>query len=268
MNESLAGCISTVVSALPIDLVEKLANILFEMDNCNRDLIRLKLKAATTPIFQKQVDYLLDAWQNNFSNIGPESIGWSLLSAAEMKAKANKDLQLEVVWTGPESQVIPMRRSDQVLVQLIQSAHEKLWIVSFAIYKAQTIMDALAHAIKNKVSVNILIELEHESRGRLSHDAFQVLDDEVKKGARIYFWPFENRPCGPNGSPGVVHAKCAVADGKSLLISSANLTNYALDLNMEMGLLVQGGDTPSKVERHFEALVSEKVIRLYSLMDL
>jgi len=40
---------------------------------------------------------------------------------------------------------------------------------------------------------------------------------------------------------GSLHVKCAVADASVALISSANLTDYTMSLNMELGVLVKGG---------------------------
>jgi phosphatidylserine/phosphatidylglycerophosphate/cardiolipin synthase-like enzyme len=267
MTEILTDLINKLASELPIDVIEKMARILIESENKDCGFLQLKLKTVMAPVFRPHVDQLIEICQKYSPELNPESIGFGLLASAKMIAKARKDLQIELVWTGPESLAIPLRRTDQALLQLVESANKKIWIVSFAVYKAKHIIDALVKAANRKVAVNILVELENESHGRLSHDAFQALGDEIKKCACIYYWPFDKRPCSPNGSPGVVHAKCAVADGKSLFISSANLTDYALNLNMEMGLLIQGGDTPGNVERHFDGLVSNKVIQLYSLMD-
>ena len=46
----------------------------------------------------------------------------------------------------------------------------------------------------------------------------------------------------------------------SALISSANLTEYALNLNMELGLLVRGGDLPGRVVGHLRRLMREGVL--------
>ena len=62
--------------------------------------------------------------------------------------------------------------------------------------------------------------------------------------AAVYVWPMDKRPIDGNGHHGSLHAKCAVADDAVLFVSSANLTAYALTLNMELGLLVQGGFAP------------------------
>ena len=47
-----------------------------------------------------------------------------------------------------------------------------------------------------------------------------------------------------------------VADGHWLFLSSANLTEYALSLNMELGVLIRGGPLPRQVEDHFSGLIA------------
>ena len=47
----------------------------------------------------------------------------------------------------------------------------------------------------------------------------------------------EQRPRPPDGRHGSLHATAAVADGKALFISSTNLTEDAMALDMELGVL-------------------------------
>ena len=47
-----------------------------------------------------------------------------------------------------------------------------------------------------------------------------------------------------------------------MFLSSANLTEYAFTINMELGLLVTGGKLPEKVERHFERLIDDRSLIL------
>jgi phosphatidylserine/phosphatidylglycerophosphate/cardiolipin synthase-like enzyme len=58
-----------------------------------------------------------------------------------------------------------------------------------------------------------------------------------------------------------LHAKCAVADARLLFVSSANLTDYALNLNMELGVLIQGGPHPATVVAQFDEFVARGVLR-------
>lgn len=45
-----------------------------------------------------------------------------------------------------------------------------------------------------------------------------------------------------------------------MFLSSANLTEYAFTINMELGLLVTGGNLPGEVEQHFDRLVARGIV--------
>ena len=51
-----------------------------------------------------------------------------------------------------------------------------------------------------------------------------------------------------------------VADGTWLCLSSANLTEYAFTINMELGTLIRGGQLPAQVEANFAALIAQGVL--------
>ena len=57
--------------------------------------------------------------------------------------------------------------------------------------------------------------------------------------------------------PRTLHAKFAVADGRCLLTTSANLTGNALERNMELGLLITGGEAPREVVRLVDDLIAQ-----------
>ena len=46
-----------------------------------------------------------------------------------------------------------------------------------------------------------------------------------------------------------------------MLVSSANLTEYAMTLNMELGILVCGGAMPGQVEKHLCKRIELNVFR-------
>ena len=51
-----------------------------------------------------------------------------------------------------------------------------------------------------------------------------------------------------------------MADGEWLFLSSANLTQQAFTINMELGVLVQGGTMPSRVEKQFDQLIAKEIL--------
>ena len=61
---------------------------------------------------------------------------------------------------------------------------------------------------------------------------------------------------------GRVHAKVAVADRRMCFVTSANLTGYAMERNMEAGLLVTGGGIPAQLNAHLRSLIDAKVVQL------
>lgn len=58
-----------------------------------------------------------------------------------------------------------------------------------------------------------------------------------------------------------MHAKCAVADRRVAFVTSANLTGAAMTDNMELGLVVRGGDVPRRIANHFDALITSGTLR-------
>jgi phosphatidylserine/phosphatidylglycerophosphate/cardiolipin synthase-like enzyme len=134
-----------------------------------------------------------------------------------------------------------------------------LLIVTFSIYKISAIKPALLDAAARGVQLDFIIESPKESEGKIAYSNLTALGQQVAAHARVYHWPAEKRP-KIDGQHGSLHVKCAVADAKTLLLSSANLTDYALNLNMEMGLLVRGGDLPAQVTRHFRRLIADHTL--------
>lgn len=45
-----------------------------------------------------------------------------------------------------------------------------------------------------------------------------------------------------------------------MFLSSANLTEYAFSVNMELGMLVTGGPLPAQVEEQFDRLIGNKAL--------
>jgi phosphatidylserine/phosphatidylglycerophosphate/cardiolipin synthase-like enzyme len=84
--------------------------------------------------------------------------------------------------------------------------------------------------------------------------------DALPTRSAVYLWPLDQRKKNANGKPGTLHVKCAAADGRRLFLSSANLTEYAFTLNMELGVPISGGELPGQVETPFVRLIEAGVL--------
>ena len=65
----------------------------------------------------------------------------------------------------------------------------------------------------------------------------------------------ERRPRDERGHAGLMHVKAAVVDSRVAFLTSANLTEAALERNMELGVLIRGGTLPASIDRLIDALV-------------
>ena len=58
----------------------------------------------------------------------------------------------------------------------------------------------------------------------------------------------------------MLHAKAVVADGEAVFMTSANLTDAALDRNIELGVLIRDRALAASVTSHFRGLIDKKVL--------
>jgi phosphatidylserine/phosphatidylglycerophosphate/cardiolipin synthase-like enzyme len=192
--------------------------------------------------------------------VGVEGIAWGLRAAASADEHYRRGRSVELVWTGPAPRGTTLRRTDQVLLDLVRSAERTLHIVTFAAYRIPAVKEAMLAAAKRGVSITLIFESPEASAGKTAFAGLEALGEDLKALSEVYLWPLEKRLQDSKGRHGSLHAKCAVADEKALFVSSANLTEYALNLNMEMGVLVRGGNLPGRAVGHLRRLVEEEVL--------
>lgn len=251
-----------LAAALPLELAHALAETISQLADDNRLQARARaLHAVANPEYRARIDNLFRIWEKQAPEVSGQSVALALLSASTAEAAHRQNQSVELVWTGPESHVIPVRRTDQALLQLIAEARTRLLIVSFAVYKAESILQSIHDAMQRGVVTTLCLETPDASEGKIAFDSIKALGPEVAQSAQLVVWPCDQRPHLPDGKHGSLHAKVAVADGTTLLISSANLTEYAMTLNMEMGVLIRGGELPAKVEAHFARLIEQRILR-------
>jgi len=211
---------------------------------------------------QQRVNRLRVAWAA-VPSVDPAEIAAAFRGAAEVAALMDGIGAIELVWTGPKTGLIPARRTEQVILEVIDSAKDDVFLVTYVFYKASSVVSALNAAVARGVGVNVLLESSTEHGGVVKGDSVKAMAEAVP-GANIYIWnPAAKQPDGDSLSASV-HAKCAVVDGKLAFITSANLTSAALERNMELGLLIRGGAVPEQLQSHLNALTTTKVIRKWN----
>lgn len=216
-------------------------------DRTLRDLV-------TTPAGRSSMDRLLGAWQQ--SSVSGEVLAGILVGASHAREQTLREASIELVWTGPTTPFVPTRRTEQVLLDLINQADVDLFIVSFVAYDVQSVVEALNAAGDRGVDIRILLETSTSFGGSLSVDPVGAMASRVP-AASLYVWTDRPEPF----TDGRVHAKVAVADGKIAFLTSANLTGHALEKNMEAGVIISGSHVPAALRSHLLALIEIKAIR-------
>ena len=206
-----------------------------------------------TPVASATVERLIEAWRG--TSIGAGELASMLLASSHVVAKAAREQSTELVWTGPTTPFVSARRTEQALLQVIDSARSTLFITSFVAYDVSSIVAALNAASGRGVSISMLLESSQEHGGSISMDVIGKMRSLVP-AARLYGWLKKT----DEFADGRVHAKVAVADGKVCFITSANLTGYAMERNMEAGILVTGGVVARGLNDHLRSLVETGVI--------
>jgi len=254
--ERVVALASTLPGAVVEDLARRLEGVA-ALDGAGRATV---LEAVSQPGVRQQVGELLDLWQEDALGT-TVSLAWALRAAHATDAEQRRRQRLELVWTGPTRHGTTLRRTDQALLELVRAARHRLLIVSFAAYRVPAVHEALVAASARGVAIDFVFESPEESDGKIDIDPRRALSQDLLRKCTVWVWPLEQRERDERNRHGALHAKCALADGERMLVSSANFTGDALSLNMELGLLIEGGDMPREVEEHLEALMRDGVLR-------
>jgi len=203
--------------------------------------------AMPNPGYQGRVDEFVRARNDARGELAP------MLEVA-LAAKRSRQTT-ELVWTGPSTPVVPVRRTEQVLCDLIRAAESRLSMTSFGIFQVPRLVKDLEQALARGVALRIVLgDRESHSDQEIDRQRHQ-LGRVVAAQAMLLQWPPERRPRDEQGHAGLMHVKAAVADSRIAFLSSANLTEAALERNMELGVLIRGGHLPAAIDRLIDALL-------------
>lgn len=248
-----------VIAELGLELhparVSALANLIKSI-NSGDDFPKIR-RSLSPNINVKLIDLLEQSWKQN-KQLSSFEVASALMSASLTAELAASRGSVEMVWTGPSSNIVPIRHTEQVLKEVIESAKTKLFVVSFVAYDVPIIHAALNKAIERGVAVDILVESSQNTHSKIQVDSVPKMKTSVPK-ASIYVWDQTN---SPQSTIGVVHAKCAVADDCIAFITSANLTTAAMEKNVELGVLIKGGDLPARLDQHLRSLIASDIFKM------
>lgn len=253
MNHEALECITEIAIQLHPDKVCQMAKEILLRGN-STDVSQLAVSlGAIPPVALKQLQGLWEA----HPELSPLEISVALRASSQTAALLSERESVDMVWTGPSSNLVASRHTEQVLLEVIRSASHRLFVVSFVAYDCRLVAEELNRATDQGIQVDMLFESSRQHGGRIDIDSVKMFQDLVPE-ANVHIWDESSKK--ESRLRGSVHAKCAVADGYSAFITSANLTRSAMESNMELGVVLKGGDVPKRLHDHLEGLITTGVL--------
>ena len=194
---------------------------------------------------------------------GPAAAAW-LRTVERAVARTRKP---DLVWSGPEVPGLHARDTRRVYEELLGSAERSIWASTYAFFDGPKAFEVLARRMETTPPLRVTLLLNIQ-RKRGDTTASEQL---VRRFADHFWktdWPGSSRPSvfydpralDPEGPGGVLHAKAVVADDEAF-ITSANLTEAALDRNIELGVLIRDRAVALAVGGYFRSLIDRDLLK-------
>jgi phosphatidylserine/phosphatidylglycerophosphate/cardiolipin synthase-like enzyme len=194
---------------------------------------------------------------------GPACAAWIRTVEEAVSRTPRPDL----VWSGPEVPGVHARDTRRVYEELLSSAEHSVWASSYAYFDGPRAFEVLARRmdVKPELHVRLLLNIQRRKGDTTSAndlvrrfaDRFWGTDWPGTSRPQVYFDP---RSLEHDGPAGVLHAKAVVTDDEAVFVTSANLTEAALDRNIELGLLIRDRALAASVTTHFRALIDRSLL--------
>lgn len=174
----------------------------------------------------------------------------------------------DLVWSGPEVPGLHARDTRRVYEELLSGAERSVWVSTYAFFDGPKAFEILAHRMDTRpgLQVTLLLNIQRKKGDttKAEHLVRNFADHFWKTD-----WPGSSRPSvfydpraiDLEGPGGVLHAKAVVADDEAVFVTSANLTEAALDRNIEIGLLVRDRALAASLTKHFQGLIAHGLLR-------
>lgn len=172
------------------------------------------------------------------------------------------------VWSGPEVAGLHARDTRRVYEELLGSATRSAWVTTYAFFDGPRAFEVLARRMDETpaLSVTLLLNVQRKRGDTTGADhlvrrfADRFWSEEWPGSARPRVF-YDPRSLDPAGGAGVLHAKAVVVDDEAVFVTSANLTEAALDRNIEIGLLVRDRTLAATMTRHFTTLIEQSLLQ-------
>lgn len=150
------------------------------------------------------------------------------------KASTDGDINALCLPSGPADE---LETCTLFFLNLINSAKDRIWIVSPYFVPDEQLMSALQLAALRGIDVQVLIP-ENPDQQLVYYSSFSYLEEAEKAGVQVYRY-----------KPGFLHQKVVLVDDNSSVIGTANFDNRSMRLNFEISMLFIDREFAKEVEK-------------------
>jgi phosphatidylserine/phosphatidylglycerophosphate/cardiolipin synthase-like enzyme len=195
---------------------------------------------------------------------GPAAAIW-LRTIARAAARTPKP---DLVWSGPEVPALYARDTRRVYEELLGSAERSIWASTYAFFDGPKVFEVLARRMEARPTLHVTLLLNIQRKVGDNTASEQL----VRRFANHFWksdWPssshpnvfYDPRALDLEGPGGVLHAKAVVADDETVFVTSANLTEAALDRNIELGVLIRDRAFALTIGGYFRNLIDRNLLK-------
>ena len=168
--DGLQRAVVRAARTLPGDQLDQLADALDGADAPTAAVRARATSLVATDVFDGAVSEIFGSW-STAENVSGSAVALALRTAAEAAREERDEEEVEIVWTGPTTSAVALRRTRLVLFDLIRSATSRITLVSYAAFRQDDLVEELRLAAGRGVRVRLVLESAAASRGRLDDDA-------------------------------------------------------------------------------------------------
>lgn len=260
LSVSTLDALAALAADLSASAIADLAHALEVSDAATIRVADLSRTGAIPLGQHAAIERLARAWQSQCPDQPGSALATALMAMSYYDSRLRREFHVEPVWTGPRIGAAGLRRTEQVLLEMICAAKVSIWLVAFAAYKVPLVSSALQAAMARGVRLQLVLEDREVSEGKVTFDPLPALAAAGLGGAEVFVWPLDQRPRDDRGRHGTLHAKGLVVDDRMAFITSANMTEDALNINMELGVALHVPQAVRQVADQLRGLVSNGVL--------
>jgi phosphatidylserine/phosphatidylglycerophosphate/cardiolipin synthase-like enzyme len=195
---------------------------------------------------------------------GPAAAAWLRTTARAASRTPKPDL----VWSGPEVPGLYARDTRRVYEELLGCAERPILASTYAFFDGPKAFEVLARRMESRPTLRVTLLLNIQRK----RSDTSASDQLVRRFADRFWttdWPgslhpsvfYDPRALDLEGLGGVLHAKAVVADDEAVFVTSANLTEAALDRNIELGVLIRDRAFALTIGSYFRNLIDRDLLK-------